>query len=170
MEERDFLGRKIYKMPSPTRGTGAARTLNFSGSGSYLALSTDAPMLEEYLRGSETKPKALSEMAGFKEAAEKVGGTGLGLFGFSNQAEEMRAKLASPKKGSMALSDLLKIPALGARTVEEEKKIDGWADSSLLPPYDAISKYFHYSVYSGGFDAGGFTMKFFYPTPPQLKK
>jgi hypothetical protein len=173
LEERDFLGRKIYKIPSSPAlrdPKAAERTMNFSASGGYLALSTDVPMLEEYLRSSETKPKALSEMVGFKEAAEKVGGTGLGLFGFSNQAEEMRATLTALKNESMSLSDLLKTPTLGAKSAAEEKKLDDWADFSLLPPYETISKYFHYSVYGGSFDTGGFTMKFFYPTPPQLKK
>jgi hypothetical protein len=174
LEERDFLGRKIYKIPPPpmlANPRSPGRSLSFSASGSYLALSTDVPMLEEYLRSSETKPKALSEMAGFKEAAEKVGGTGLGLFGYSNHAEEMRATLTALKNESVTLSDLLKNPAaLGTKTAAEESKINEWADFSLLPPYESISKYFHYSVYGGSFNAGGFTMKFFYPTPPQLKK
>ena len=171
LKERDFLGRKIYQLPpSPSDPKAAGRTLSFSASGGYLALSTDVPMLEEYLRSSETKPKPLSEMAGFKEAAEKVDGMGLGLFGFNNQAEEMRATLTALKKESATLSDLLKNPALGAKTADEEKKINDWADFSLLPPYESISKYFYFSVYGGSFNPSGFTMKFFYPTPPQLKK
>jgi len=173
LEERDFLGRKIYKLPSSPMladSKTAGRALNFSASGGYMALSTDVPMLEEYLRSSETKPKALSEMVGLKEAAEKVDGMGLGLFGFNNQTEDMRATLTALKKESATLSDLLKNPALGAKTADEEKKINDWADFSLLPPYESISKYFHYSVYGGSFNANGFTMKFFYPTPPLLKK
>lgn len=171
IEERDFLGRKIYKVPSPPNATGKpSRALNFAPSGGYLALSTDVPMLEEYLRSAETKAKALSETVGLKEAAEKVGGTGLGLFGFSNQADEMRATFNALKGDSADLSDLLKNPALGAKVAGEEKKLNDWADFSLLPAFETVSKYFHYSVYAGSFDANGFTLKFFYPTPPQVKK
>jgi hypothetical protein len=172
LEERDFLGRKIYKLPTPANATGkaAGRNLNFAASGGYLAFSTDVPMLEEYMRSGETKPKALAETVGLKEAAEKVGGTGLGLFGFNNQAEEMRATMSALKTESVTLSDLIKNPAMSAKTDEEKSKINEWADFSLLPSYESISKYFHYTVYSGSFDASGFTMKFFYPTPPLLKK
>jgi hypothetical protein len=172
LEERDFLGRKIYKIPPAPNSSGkaAARTLNFAASGGYLALSTDVPLLEEYLRSAETKAKSLSETVGLKEAAEKVGGTGLGLFGFNNQSEEMRATLTALKKESASLSDLLKNPALGSKVADEENKINDWMDFSLLPDYASIAKYFHYAVYAGSFDGNGFTMKFFYPTPPQLKK
>ena len=170
MEERDFLGRKIYKLPSsPNAAKGAGGSLNFAPGGGYLALSTDVPLLEEYLRSSETKPKALSETVGLKEAAEKVGGTGLGLFGFNNQAEEMRATFIALKQDSVTLSDLIKNP-MSTKTPEEEAKINEWADFSLLPSYESVAKYFHFSVYAGSFDASGYTMKFFYPTPPQLKK
>jgi hypothetical protein len=174
LAEREFLGRKIYNMPpSPllaNSGKAPARSMNFSASGGYLALSTDVPILEEYLRSSETKAKSLSEIVGFKEAAEKVGGTETGLFGYSNQSEEMRATLAALKNESATLSDLIKNPAVAAKTPAEEKKINDWADFSLLPPYESISKYFYFSVYGGSFNANGFTMKFFYPTSPQLKK
>ncbi len=173
-KEREFLGRKIYTMPpSPLLASNpktADRTLNFSASGGYVALSTSLPTLEEYLRSSDTKAKALSETVGFGEAAEKVGGMGSGLFGFNNNVEQMRASLSVLKSEDRTLSDLIKTPTASERTPEDEKKINDWADFSLLPPFDSISKYFHYSVYGGNFNASGFTMKFFHPTPPQLKK
>ena len=173
LEERDFLGRKIYKLPTPSLAPdpkAPKRNLNFSASGGYLALSTDVPMIEEYMRSSETKAKPLSETVGLAQAAEKVGGMGTGLFGYTNQKEEMRATLTALKNESASLSDLLKNPAVSAKTPADEKKINDWADFSLLPPYDSISKYFYYSVYGGGFNANGFTVKFFYPAPPELKK
>ncbi len=174
IKERDFLGRKIFTVP-PTSLTASdpkalERNFNFSASGGYLALSTSVPMLEEYLRSTESKPKALTEIVGFNEAAEKVGGTGLGLFGYNNQSESMRGTFTALKNESVNLSDLMKNPAMKAKTPEEEKKINEWADFSLLPPFESVSKYFHFSVYGGNFNANGFTMKFFEPTPPLLKK
>ncbi len=174
LKDRDFLGRKIYTIAGSPLLAGdskePARGLDFSASGGYVALSSDTPILEEFLRSSETKAKPLSETAGFKEAAEKVGGTGLGLFGFNNHSEEMRATWTALKKESATLSDLLKNPALGPKTPAEKTKMNEWADFSLMPQYDSVAKYFHFSVYGGNFNANGFTMKFFYPTPPLLKQ
>lgn len=173
IKDRDFLGRKIYTMAgSPLLAgdsTEPPRGLEFSASGGYLALSTDTTILEEFLRSSETKAKPLTETVGFKEAAEKVGGTALGLFGINNYSEEMRATWTALKKDSATLSDLLKNPALGPKTPAEQNQINAWADFSLLPQYDSVAKYFHFSVYGGNFNADGFTVKFFYPTPPLLK-
>ena len=172
IKDRDFLGRKIYTMAGSPLLAGDSKEpggLDFSASGGYLALSSDKGILEEYLRSSETKAKPLSETIGFGEAAEKVGGTGLGLFGFNNYSEEMRATWSALKKDSATLSDLLKNPALGPKTPAEQSKMNEWADFTLLPQYDSVAKYFHFSVYAGNFNANGFTMRFFYPTPPLLK-
>ena len=57
LKEREFLGRKVYSMGLPGGGGGRGRvkpadtTLSYAASGGYLALSTDAAMLEEFLRG-----------------------------------------------------------------------------------------------------------------------
>ncbi|MCX6928040.1 MAG: hypothetical protein NT154_33240 [Verrucomicrobia bacterium] len=79
--EREFLGRKIFSVPLPplpflTSAPGrpsAPSTLNCAASGGYVAMSTDASLLEEYLRSSESRGKALREKPGLPEAAQKVG-------------------------------------------------------------------------------------------------
>jgi hypothetical protein len=43
-------------------------------------------------------------------------------------------------------------------------------DYSLLPDFSRVSKYFHYSVYGGSANVDGITFRYFYPTPPQLRK
>jgi hypothetical protein len=43
-----------------------------------------------------------------------------------------------------------------------------WLDFSLLPDYDAVSKYFFFSTFSGNANTEGLTFKFFTPRPPQL--
>jgi hypothetical protein len=91
--EREFLGRKIFSVPvpplpflmsGPSRPV-APRTLSCAASGGYVAMSTDTPLLEEYLRSSETQAKALREKPGLLEAAQKVGGMGTGHFVYENQ-------------------------------------------------------------------------------------
>jgi len=97
--EREFLGRKIFSMPAPSLPLpmmGAAKpsgpkTLSYSATGGYVAMSTDVSILEEFLRSSESQSKALHETAGIKDASQKVTSTGTGLFGYENHAETMRA-------------------------------------------------------------------------------
>ncbi|MDB6026913.1 MAG: hypothetical protein JWM68_3136 [Verrucomicrobiales bacterium] len=171
-KEREFLGRKIYTAGAPAglglNAGGPAKNLHFSASGGYLAISTDVAMLEEYLRSSDTKAKPLSATPGLNEIAQKVGGMGTGLFGFENQSEQIRVAMDSVKKDP-TFGELFATGPLGSQ-LADSKKFKEWCDFSLLPSYDAVSKYFYYTVYAGGFDATGFNMKFFAPTPPQLKK
>ena len=48
-------------------------------------------------------------------------------------------------------------------TVEEASHFKEWCDFSLLPPADALTKYFNYSVWVGGFTSDGFTLNCFTP-------
>ncbi len=94
-KEREFLGRKIHSLPLPTMPVGDAskpveQSLHLTSSAGYLALSTDAALVEEYLRSGETKPKPLAATPGLAEAAEKVGGMATGLFGYQNDLEDLR--------------------------------------------------------------------------------
>src|SRR5947209_8572998 len=83
-----FLNRKIYSIPVPSlpmvggNQRGPARTLHYSASSGYVAFSTDAATLEEYLRSSDTQGKSLRETAGLSETAQKVAGSGTSLFGY----------------------------------------------------------------------------------------
>ena len=51
-----------------------------------------------------------------------------------------------------------------------EKTFKDWLDYSLLPDYDKVAKYFHYTVHAGSANVDGISFKFFSPTPPGLKK
>ena len=178
--EREFLGRKIFSLPQPSMPlpvpggskTGEQATLSFAASSSYLAVSNDPLLLEEYLRSSEGQGKTLRETPGLAEAAQKVGGMGTGCFGYENQVETTRAayegwrKNGGPnKEGSGANPLLAAVP-----TPESLKTVLDWADCSLLPPYDKISKYFSFSVYAASAGANGLTFKAFAPVPPALRK
>jgi hypothetical protein len=177
--EREFLGRKIFSMPSPSlplpmMGVGkpsAPKTLNYAASGGYVAMSTDATILEEFLRSSESKGKALRETPGLTEAAQKVTSTGTGLFGYENQAETMRTIFESLRKGSNSATNLGGLnPITGALGIPSpDKNIKEWMDFSLLPPYEKIAKYFYFTVYSGGSTVDGLTFKMFAPVPPALR-
>ena len=103
---------------------------------------------------------------------------GTGLFGYSNSAEHMHRLIDALRQDSTAAADLFggntSNGAMGLTSniddpTEQAKRFQQFADFSLLPQFDAISKYFYFSVYSGAFNQDGFTMNFFAPTPPKLK-
>ncbi|HMJ65070.1 MAG TPA: hypothetical protein VK615_06945, partial [Candidatus Binatia bacterium] len=177
-KEREFLGRKVFTvtLPRPSgqeRGRAAGRrrqerVLSYGASGSYVVFSTDAPLLEEYLRAMDTR--SLRETPGLAQAAEKTGGMGTGLFGFENQQESMRVKFEALKKQSISIDDLLSHSRIGGKLVtDQQKKLKDWSDSSLLPDFDQVAKYFHIAVWSGAVTTDGITFKWFAPTPPGMK-
>jgi hypothetical protein len=177
-KERDFLGRKIYSVPlsgSPLPGANLSdaaseqRTLSYSPSGGYVAFSTDASLVEEYLRSNSGQQKALRDMPGLTEAIAKAGGSSTGLLGFENQTETTRAVFEALRNnssknsgGAMALPGLSSLP--NADTFKD------WMDFSLLPPYDKISKYFGITAYTASENVDGLTFKMFAPAPPGLRK
>ena len=170
---RDFLGRKIYTIPlRPRRVAGssgtaatASRSLYCTASGGYVALSGNSSMIEDYLRSAQSHVKPLRETDGLTEAAQQVGGTGDGLFGYENQREMMRSLFTALKgdSDSSALTDGMLMRFWGG-------SLGDWLDFSLLPDYDRVAKYFYFTVYSGNTTADGLTFQFFTPRPPQLKQ
>ena len=173
--EREFLGHKIFSLPMsqlPFPGAaaakpGAPRKLHYTASGGYLALSTDAALVEEYLRSTENQGKTLRQTPGLTEAAQKVTGPGTTLFGYVNQAESMRTLLELLKKDptSSTNSPLASIPGIP----NPQALFKDWFDFSLLPSFEKISKYFYFAVYGGSATSQGLSFKFFSPAPPQLK-
>ena len=175
LKEREFLGRKIYSLSLPGAlpgPDGKPGLFSFVGSGGYLAMSADVALLEEYLRSSENKPKPLAELRGLADAAQKVGGMNSGLFGYASHSGEMKAWMEVMKKDTVGLDAIFGLGALAPKDAngDNAKKLKEWLDVSLLPPYDAIAKYFHFSVYGGSFTPDGFLMKVFAPIAPGLKK
>ena len=173
LTEREFLGRKIYSVQLPMMQAMAAgkpqpRSLSFAASAGYVGFSMDAATLEEFLR-SESKGKALRETPGLTEASQKVAGPGTSLFGYENQAEQMRALFEVLKKDSGSATNLLSelSPLSGAVGLGELKD---WIDVSLLPPYEKVAKYFYFTVSALSASVDGISLKVFAPTPPQLKK
>ncbi|MCL5096668.1 MAG: hypothetical protein M1608_03890 [Candidatus Omnitrophica bacterium] len=178
IKEREFLGRKIYALPLPggapaDDAAAGGRSLSFAASGGYLALSTDAAMLEEYLRNGENRPKALAQKPTLQEAAQKVGGMGTGFFAYQNDRELVRITLETLKRDSGSLDKLLGLYSPSpAENEDAAKKTDwkSWLDFSLLPASEKIARYFNFTVYSSGSDSRGLNLRFFTPNPPDLKE
>jgi hypothetical protein len=176
VKEREFLGRRIYSLSLPPEarpegGKPIERTLSFSASGGYLALTTDTALIEEYLRSGESKSKPLRDAPGLAEAAQKAGGMNVGFFAYENNNETARVLVEALKKDPALLGRALQPPIPGAPQVDSgEKTFQEWLDFSLLPPYDRIAKYFYFTVYAGTATTDGFLLTTFSPTPPKLRK
>ena len=178
VKEREFQGRKIYAMnlgvapnPDGSGGNEPERTFSFAASGGYVAMSTDAATLESYLRSAENPGKSLRDTPGLAEAAQKVGGLNTGLFGYQNDAESLRMVLEALKNDTATLDQLIAMTPLGSQFAPEDgKRLKDWLDFSLLPPFEKIAKYFHFTVYGGLLTSDGYGYQIFSPTPPQLKK
>lgn len=180
-EEREFLGRKIYSVKLGAMGMGmggssggAASTLHYAASGGYIALSTDAALLEEYLRSSETQGKPLRETAGLTEAAQRVLGPGTCLFGYENQSETMKTLVEVLRKQSAGTNDSnsvsLGLSTSGLGVSGAGQAFKDWVDFSLLPPFEKVAKYFSFNVYGGSATAEGLSFKMFEPVPQGLKR
>ena len=177
LKEREFLGHKIYSVPAPRAfiqedDDPSERILNFAANDGYAAFSSDPAMIEDFLRSSDAKGKSLQETRGLIEAAQKVGGTATGFFGFENLQESFRAALASWKQDPTTLSKSLPLPPLpgGIMGKDDDKDRQPWFDLSLLPPFEKIGKYFYFLVYAWSANPDGFTFKLFAPSPPNLKE
>ncbi len=164
---RQFLGRTIYTVALPSRGSPAPRSFYCTTSDGYVAASTDVSMIEAFLRSAESKAKPLREIPGFIEAAQHVGGAGTGLFTYENQQETLRELFAALKKSPPNSQPAA--GALGSLPFGPSGKIfSGWMDYSLLPDFDKVAKYFYFSVAGGNVTADGLSFKLFAPRPPQL--
>lgn len=171
---REFLGKKIYSVKwggLPMGGQVKTRTLNYAASGGYVAFSTDAGILEEFLRSGEGQAKPLRDVPGLADAMARGGGQSTGWFSYENEADAMRRLFATLKRD--AANPTNSPPSVLSSTIPfaaPEKTLRDWLDFSLLPDYDKVSKYFGFGVYTGSANVDGLTFKFFSPTPPALKQ
>lgn len=172
-ESREFLGRRIFsvKLPAlPMGGSATGRRLHYAASAGYVAFSTDAGILEEFLRSSEGQGKPLRDLSGLTDAAGRVGGQSTGWFTYENESEAMRL-LFGALRNSAGETNPSSPSVLGSAIpfASPEKQFRDWFDFSLLPDFNKVSKYFSFGVYSGSANVEGLTFRFFSPTPPQLK-
>jgi hypothetical protein len=160
---RDYHGHKIYSIAMrPQRAPGgktiAQPPILLSSANGYLAVTTDEGSLEEFLRSGDGDVKPLRENPALADAAAHVGGLGTGMLSYQNARDAMRVSFVFLKDAAAAN------PALNMVA----PNVRDWLDFSLLPDFDAVSKYFYITVFSASSNAEGLNFKAFSPRPPQL--
>ncbi len=172
LRQRDVDGHTVYSLalPEGSEATPGApkRWLSFGAAADYLALSVNAGVLESYLRTESPGDKPLAAIDGLKAAAAKVGGTGNGWFGYENDRIMAKAILEALKENSSTLDHILSATPAGA-ALAKSGGLKAWADFSLLPPFEPIAGYFHFSVTGLEQRAEDFSYRMFSPTPPGLR-
>ncbi len=176
LTEREFLGKKIYSFKIPglaIPGAGAPGQDPSAGVGlfmapneGYLAFSMDEEALESYLRGPSASQKPLRRMAGLRQSAEALGDEGLSSFRYDNASELVKNLWEISRENPDMLTGGIAGAALGGP--QPFGGLEGLADFSKLPPFESVSKYFHYSVGGSSSDSDYLNYRWFRPTPPQL--
>jgi len=173
-KERDFLGRKVYSFNWPSSdadGVTSVTPVHYAANGSYVALSSEPTLIEDFLRSSADTGPALRDRAGLPEAAQRVGGLGAGYFATANDAESARGFFAAARQDTFNAAALLARSTLGSRLgMGGEGGLLGFCDFSTLPPYERVAHYFHFDVSAITVNAEGYTYRLFAPTPPSSKK
>ena len=157
LKEREFNGKKIFGAKFPS-AEDPHRVIEVASSGGFVALSAQPAMIEEFLRSADGGGKSLKDLPALNDSAQKVGGMGTGLFGYEDMKESVRA-VWEVMRQSGGLDK-----ALPGADPKNSKEIAKWFDVTLLPPFEQVSKYFGPTVYAGGWDARGFSLKAYSPT------
>jgi hypothetical protein len=171
LREREVDGRKVYSLALPgDDGAGAGaptKWFSFGAGAGYLALSGDSGLLEEFLRGSDPRGKPLSDREGLREAAVQVGGMDNGWFGYEDDRAVAQSMIEALKRDAGSIEGMLAFTPAG-EALAKSGGLKAWADFTLLPPFEQIAGYFHFTVYGLDLRAEGFSYRMFSPTPPPV--
>lgn len=160
VQVREFLGRRIYSARMNVPGGGkSGGQIHLAAGTEYIAISSDASLIEEYLRTTGEAAKSLRDFPGLAAAAERVGGFGTGIFVFENQLEGSRSSWELMRKGG----SLDKMMPPGTANLATARTIKDWADFSLLPEFEKVSKYFTFGVLASSNDNQTLGVKWFSP-------
>jgi len=171
VKKREFAGRQIYSViPSIVRQGKSDKEpiFSFAAVNRYVAFSPDTALLEEFVRQKDPDTKLRENVQLIRALRKLELDTATGV-SYVNNAVSIKAFLGSLKQngGTVTnIADLFGIPL----EAQQKEKLANWIDVTLLPSYDAISKYFHFQVTSLFTTPEAVILRSFAPTPPMLKK
>jgi hypothetical protein len=179
-------GRKVMVATVAAKG-GPQNAFQMVQASNHVVIASDAPAMDTYLaavsghRATATNaavsppagalaatnapaiaPPVPAAIPGWSEAVAGVGGTGRGLFGFSQPRLELR-----PTWEALRTTDSLAgVMPPGTTSLETVQAVESWADFKRLPPFESIARYWTLQVFSGATDADGFRFRWFSPKAP----
>lgn len=155
----------LMELPDPSTGELVASEVLFAVKDGYLAVSTDADVMQGLLDGQAQPPLAKRDR--LASAAAVVGGMDSGFFAYQNDRVMMLSMMDTLRANADQFEMIFSmIPMEGL----DEVSLNDWLDFSLLPAGEKIAKYFDVTVYGAETDARGVTLKMFSPRPPNLKR
>jgi len=144
-------GRKV--LVAKIAGKGGERTaFNLITTSNYVVVAETPAAMDLYLAGTTN---GLAEMPGLAAVAALAGGTTSGLFGIVNQEQNMRSTWEALRTARSL--DTLMPP--GTTSLDAVHAVETWADFRLLPPFEAVARYWTVSGVSGGSDPAGFRFR-----------
>lgn len=171
---REFLGRTIYtvSLPGAAGSRGGPAQLHYAAHAGYAALSTDAALLEEFLRSGETRRPSLADWQGLADAAQKVGGLSGGWFAYQDLRQTMAWNFEAWRRPPDAPNATLGLEVITGSLpyARPQKSVKDWFDYTLLPNFERVARYFYCRVAAGSADADGLSFKWFWPSPPGLSE
>ena len=155
----------LMELPDPSTGELTGIEILFAVKDGYMAVSTDADLLQALLDGKAQAP--LAKRDGLAATAAAVGGMDSGLFGYQNDRDMVLSTLDTLRDNADQFDMIFSmIPMEGLGEVS----LSDWLDFSLLPPGEKIAKYFDFTVYSAEANDRGISLKTFSPRPATLKR
>lgn len=172
-QDEEFLGKRIVviqagvKMGADGKPAGP-KNFYAAATRGYLAIGTERELIEDFIRGGNNS-RGLTDMNGFRRAAEKVGGLGTGWFFYENPAETLNLLLTSLKKDPNALQRFFGPSMFNMILVDPNKKAGNKPEKTmqqrvaeyirLLPNFNQIAKYLSFTVGSVSTDASGILVR-----------
>jgi len=175
-KERVFADTPIRSVPLPSiplpddavAAKPDRKALHYAPARGYVALSTDAAFLEQFLDTTNSPTSNVLAKADFPAAVRLVVTPETGLFGFADRLNLVRSRwpridatnavpVSQPGLGYGFLPTWLAATLPSSAT--------NWFDPGLLPPVKSVESYFHYTVYGGGAYSNGLTWRMFEPAP-----
>ena len=156
---------ELAEFPDPSTGELVKMELLLAARDGYMAVSTDADLLQMFLDGKTMG--SLAKRDGLATAATSVGGMDSGIFGYQNDRDMVLSTIDTLRDNTdqfdMILS-MIPMDDLG------EVSLGEWLDFSLLPTGSKIAKYFDFTVYGAETNDRGISLKMFSPRPATLKR
>lgn len=173
----EYLGKRIVAMPAGVKmGPGGKpagpKSVYVTAARGYMVIGSERALVEDFIRGGNP-PRGLTEVNGFRRAAEQVGGLGTGWFFYENPADTLNMLLTSLKKDPNVLQrffgpgmfNMIMVnpnKKVGSKpTVKMEQRVAEYI--KLLPDFNQIAKYLNFTVGSVSSDASGILLRSYTP-------